>query len=85
MSRMRSIKVLDFAMSTPEGAACCVRFVDVFGLKTLFSTFMRKGAKKLKKSYKSYSESEEEGRFPECLPSPAFSLIICYPVECWDF
>ncbi|CAG8449035.1 9177_t:CDS:10 [Dentiscutata heterogama] len=60
MSRMRSIKVLDYALSTPEGTICCERFVDIFGLKTLFSNFMRKGLKKFKKSYKSFSEAEEE-------------------------
>ncbi|CAG8726545.1 43612_t:CDS:10, partial [Gigaspora margarita] len=42
------------------GANCCERFVDIFGLKTLFSNFMRKGLKKFKKSYKSFSEAEEE-------------------------
>ncbi|KAF0536947.1 DUF1716-domain-containing protein [Gigaspora margarita] len=60
MSRMRSIKILDYALSNPEGANCCERFVDIFGLKTLFSNFMRKGLKKFKKSYKSFSEAEEE-------------------------
>ncbi|CAG8835709.1 35938_t:CDS:2, partial [Racocetra persica] len=60
MSRMRSIKVLDYALSTPEGANSCERFVEIFGLKTLFSTFMRKGLKKFKKNYKSFLEAEEE-------------------------
>ncbi|RIB12551.1 Catenin-beta-like protein [Gigaspora rosea] len=60
MSRMRSIKILDYALSNPEGANCCERFVDIFGLKTLFSNFMRKGLKKFKKSYRSFSEAEEE-------------------------
>ncbi|CAG8520790.1 11599_t:CDS:10 [Diversispora eburnea] len=60
MSRMRAIKVLDYALSTPEGTSNCERFVDIFGLKTLFSTFMRKGLKKLKKTYKAFSETEEE-------------------------
>ncbi|CAG8532100.1 2926_t:CDS:10, partial [Racocetra fulgida] len=61
MMKMRSIKVLDYALSTPEGANSCERFVEIFGLKTLFSTFMRKGLKKFKKNYKSFSEAEEEG------------------------
>ncbi|CAG8598044.1 17039_t:CDS:10 [Acaulospora morrowiae] len=60
MSRMRSIKVLDHALSTPDGTSCCERFVEIFGLKTLFSAFMRKGLKKLKKTYKNFSEAEEE-------------------------
>ena len=42
MARMRAIKVLDYAMSTPDGAGNCERFVEIFGLKTLFATFMRK-------------------------------------------
>ncbi|KAG9299218.1 hypothetical protein G9A89_013866 [Geosiphon pyriformis] len=60
MSRMRSIKVLDHAMWTRYGAANCEKFVDIFGLKTLFATFMRKGLRKFKKNYKSFSEAEEE-------------------------
>ncbi|CAM0140299.1 hypothetical protein VKS41_002344 [Umbelopsis sp. WA50703] len=60
MSRIRAVKVLDYAISTPAGTGNCYRFVESFGLKTLFSMFMRKGIKKLKKAYKAYSESEEE-------------------------
>ncbi|GBB94760.1 hypothetical protein RclHR1_02410006 [Rhizophagus clarus] len=60
MSRMRSIKVLDHALSTPMGLRNCERFVEIFGLKTLFAAFMRKGLKKLKKNYKSFTEFEEE-------------------------
>ncbi|KAG2181976.1 hypothetical protein INT43_006902 [Umbelopsis isabellina] len=60
MSRIRAVKVLDYALSTPAGTGNCYRFVESFGLKTLFSMFMRKGIKKLKKAYKAYSESEEE-------------------------
>ena len=39
---MRSIKVLDHAMSTSDGLSNCERFVEIFGLKSLFSAFMRK-------------------------------------------
>jgi hypothetical protein len=39
---MRSIKVLDHALSTPDGLSNCERFVEIFGLKSLFSAFMRK-------------------------------------------
>ncbi|CAB5394876.1 unnamed protein product [Rhizophagus irregularis] len=60
MSRMRSIKVLDHALSTPMGLRNCERFVEIFGLKTLFAAFMRKGLKKLKKNYKTFTEFEEE-------------------------
>jgi len=49
MSRMRSIKVLDHALSTPDGLSNCERFVEIFGLKSLFAAFMRKGLKKFKK------------------------------------
>ncbi|KAG9097018.1 hypothetical protein FRC06_008033 [Ceratobasidium sp. 370] len=41
-SKSRAIKVLDYAMSGPPGAANCVTFVDAMGLKTLFSAFMGK-------------------------------------------
>ncbi|KAG8721984.1 hypothetical protein FRC08_008080 [Ceratobasidium sp. 394] len=47
-SKSRAIKVLDYAMSGPPGAANCVTFVDAMGLKTLFSAFMGKGSKKSK-------------------------------------
>ncbi|CAO3675622.1 unnamed protein product [Umbelopsis ramanniana] len=60
MARIRAVKVLDYAMSTSAGTANCYRFVESFGLKTLFPMFMRKGVKKLKKAYKAYSETEEE-------------------------
>ncbi|CAB5194121.1 unnamed protein product [Rhizophagus irregularis] len=52
MSRMRSIKVLDHALSTPMGLRNCERFVEIFGLKTLFAAFMRKGLKNSKKIIK---------------------------------
>ncbi|CAO3683939.1 unnamed protein product [Umbelopsis vinacea] len=60
MARIRAVKVLDYALSTPAGTANCYRFVESLGLKTLFPMFMRKGVKKLKKAYKAYSETEEE-------------------------
>ncbi|KAG0259453.1 hypothetical protein BG011_002617 [Mortierella polycephala] len=60
MARIRAVKVLDFAMSTKAGTANCLRFVEIMGLKTLFSIFSRKGLEKLKKAYKSFSEVEEE-------------------------
>ncbi|GLB33859.1 putative DUF1716-domain-containing protein [Lyophyllum shimeji] len=45
-SKSRSIKVLDYAMSGVAGSAVCEAFIDVPGLKTLFSAFMGKGTKK---------------------------------------
>ncbi|KAF9582965.1 hypothetical protein BGW38_010513 [Lunasporangiospora selenospora] len=60
MARIRAVKVLDYAMSTKAGTANCLRFVEIKGLKTLFSVFSRKGVEKLKKQYKFFSEVEEE-------------------------
>ena len=76
MSRTRSLKVMNYALSGPEGAASCVRFVENLGLKTLFSALMRKGSKKLKKSYKRFSESEEEGLLDFC-QTDARSRVVC--------
>ncbi|KAH7887699.1 Catenin-beta-like protein [Phlebopus sp. FC_14] len=45
-SKLRSIKTLDYAMSGSAGANVCSNFVDVLGLKTLFSAFMSKTPKK---------------------------------------
>ncbi|KAI6119300.1 Catenin-beta-like protein [Pisolithus croceorrhizus] len=39
-SKSRSIKVLDYAMSGPAGSEVCSTFVEVLGLKTIFSAFM---------------------------------------------
>ncbi|KAF5388033.1 hypothetical protein D9615_000453 [Tricholomella constricta] len=47
-SRSRSIKVLNHAMSGVAGSAICETFIDILGLKTLFSAFMGKGTKKSK-------------------------------------
>jgi beta-catenin-like protein 1 len=41
MARIRSVKVLNYAMSTKAGTANCLRFVEIMGLKTLFSIFSR--------------------------------------------
>lgn len=42
LARTRSIKVLDYALQTEDGAANCERFVEMLGLKTFFSAFMGK-------------------------------------------
>ncbi|KAG0151505.1 hypothetical protein CROQUDRAFT_502628 [Cronartium quercuum f. sp. fusiforme G11] len=46
LARNRSIKVLDHALVGDEGAPNCERFVEHFGLKTLFSAFMGKNSSK---------------------------------------
>jgi len=48
LSRSRSIKVLDHALTTPAGTANCERFVDALGLKTLFPALMNKADRKNK-------------------------------------
>ncbi|KAF9534285.1 Catenin-beta-like protein [Crepidotus variabilis] len=47
-SKSRSIKVLDYAMSGPDGAPICEAFVEALGLKTIFTAFMGKTSKKSK-------------------------------------
>ncbi|CAE6394781.1 unnamed protein product [Rhizoctonia solani] len=47
-SKSRAIKVLDYALSGPLGAANCTTFVEAVGLKPLFSAFMGKSSKKSK-------------------------------------
>ncbi|KAF9485315.1 DUF1716-domain-containing protein [Pholiota conissans] len=49
-SQSRSIKVLDYAMSGPNGASICEAFVEALGLKPLFMTFMNKLSKHQKTS-----------------------------------
>ncbi|KAF9905079.1 hypothetical protein EC991_002032 [Linnemannia zychae] len=77
MARVRAVKVLDYAMSTKAGTANCLRFVEIMGLKTLFSIFSRNGIEKLKKAYKSFSEVEEE----EHLIGIMASLVRNLPLE----
>ncbi|ESK96043.1 duf1716 domain protein [Moniliophthora roreri MCA 2997] len=45
-SRSRAIKTLDYAMSGTAGTETCEAFIEALGLKTLFSVFMGKAAKK---------------------------------------
>ncbi|KAK3847000.1 MAG: Catenin-beta-like protein [Linnemannia gamsii] len=77
MARVRAVKVLNYAMSTKAGTANCLRFVEIMGLKTLFSIFSRNGIEKLKKAYKSFSEVEEE----EHLIGIMASLVRNLPLE----
>ncbi|KAJ3340182.1 hypothetical protein HDU93_007271 [Gonapodya sp. JEL0774] len=71
MSRMRALKVLDYALTSKSDTAgssdtpdptprLAERWVEILGLKTLFAVFMRRGAKKFKKEYKAYSEKEDD-------------------------
>ena len=41
MSRCSAIKVLNHAMSGPEGADNCQKFVDILGLRSIFPLFMK--------------------------------------------
>jgi hypothetical protein len=41
LSRNGSLKVLDHAMSGPEGKEKCNKFVDLLGLRTIFPLFMK--------------------------------------------
>ncbi|KAG0290555.1 hypothetical protein BGZ96_005976 [Linnemannia gamsii] len=77
MARIRAVKVLNYAMSTKAGTASCLRFVEIMGLKTLFSIFSRNGIEKLKKAYKTFSEVEEE----EHLIGIMASLVRNLPLE----
>ena len=60
MSRYSAIKVLNHAMSGPEGKDLCQKFVDILGLKSIFPLFM-KNKKKHKKGVGATTE-ELEGK-----------------------
>lgn len=62
MARMRALKVVDYATTGSDQVTTqlCRRWVEILGLKTLFSVFMRKGTKSLRKQYKTWSEVEED-------------------------
>lgn len=49
MSRNGSLKVLDHAMSGPEGRENCNKFVDILGLRTIFPLFMKTPKKNRKR------------------------------------
>ena len=49
LSRRSALKVLNHAMSNKEGAENCMKFVEVYGLRSLFPAFM-KTPKKSRKS-----------------------------------
>ncbi len=58
MSGNSALKVLNYSLSTPKGADNCNKFVEVYGLRSLFPCFM-KTPKKSKKVGTSKSEHEE--------------------------
>lgn len=58
MSRKSSLKVLNHAMISKEGVENCVKFVEVYGLRSLFPAFM-KTPKKILKDGGSEKEHEE--------------------------
>lgn len=58
MSRKSSLKVLNHAMINKEGVDNCIKFVEVYGLRCLFPTFM-KIPKKIVKAGGSEVEHEE--------------------------
>ncbi|CAH1105199.1 unnamed protein product [Psylliodes chrysocephalus] len=57
-SRNGSLKVLDYAMSGPNGKDNCNKFVDILGLRTIFPLFM-KTPKKNRRRVLSTEEHEE--------------------------
>lgn len=67
-SKSRAIKVLDYALSGPLGAASCATFIEAMGLKPLFSAFMGKSSKK-SKSGTAMPASEDTGHILGVLSS----------------
>ncbi|TXT10678.1 hypothetical protein VHUM_02183 [Vanrija humicola] len=59
MSRSRAIKVLDYALQPADGVPACERFVEMLGLKTLFSSFMGKTGDKKGRSRGGTFEEDE--------------------------
>ena len=41
MSRCSSLKVLDFAMTGPDGGDNCNKFIEILGLRSIFPLFMK--------------------------------------------
>ncbi|GAB0097458.1 beta-catenin-like protein 1 [Sergentomyia squamirostris] len=58
LSRNGSLKVLDYAMSGPDGKDNCNKFVEILGLRTIFPLFM-KTPKRNKKRLLGMDEYEE--------------------------
>ena len=56
MSRPPALKVLNFALQGDEGINCCAKFIDVYGLRSLFPCFMKTPGKRNKRG--GFSELE---------------------------
>ena len=56
MSRPPALKVLNFALQGDEGINCCAKFIEVYGLRSLFPCFMKTPGKKAKRG--GFSELE---------------------------
>merc|ERR1719320_1581772 len=58
ISRNSALKVMDYAMQGAEGASNCAKFVEIYGLRTLFPLFMRppKKNKKIGSTVKDHEE-----------------------------
>ncbi|KAF2346728.1 Beta-catenin-like protein 1 N-terminal, partial [Trinorchestia longiramus] len=58
LSRNGALRVLDHALTGPEGADCCNKFVDILGLRTIFPLFIKTPSKHGKKGL---NKTEHEG------------------------
>ncbi|ORY80665.1 Catenin-beta-like protein [Leucosporidium creatinivorum] len=75
LSRTRAIKTLDHALQGQSGIALCEKFVELLGLKTLFSAFMGKSAnKKSKASFSTATTHEDTEHLLSLLSSLLTSL-----------
>lgn len=60
LSRNGSLKVLNHALSGPQGKDNCNKFVDILGLRTIFPLFMKTPKKNRRKML---STEEYEGKY----------------------
>ncbi|BEJ09459.1 hypothetical protein CcaverHIS641_0603740 [Cutaneotrichosporon cavernicola] len=58
LSSLRALKVLDYALQSEAGSNSCERFVEMLGLKTLFSLFMGKADKKKRQASPNFEDDE---------------------------
>ncbi|CAK9784487.1 DUF1716-domain-containing protein [Cutaneotrichosporon oleaginosum] len=58
LSSLRALKVLDYGLQTEAGANSCERFVEMLGLKTMFSFFMGKTDKKKRQAAPNFEDDE---------------------------
>ncbi|GMK54190.1 hypothetical protein CspeluHIS016_0107760 [Cutaneotrichosporon spelunceum] len=57
-SSLRALKVLDYALQSDAGSSSSERFVEMLGLKTLFSLFMGKVDKKKRQTSPNFEDDE---------------------------